>query len=1297
MSNNTIRIRTTPLDSPKFIKQQIDQNFDFLEILSLKIGQDQAYKRFCSDYGVIIGRVVVNGGVGVPNAKISVFVPISEVDLQNPSIRALYPFETVGDRDSNNIRYNLLQESPRQDDLCHKAVGTFPQKRRVLDCDPWCEIYGKYFKFTTSTNASGDYMIFGVPTGTHVIHMDTDISDIGYLSQKPYDMIGSGSPIEVFDHLNEFKFSENIDELAQIKTQNQTVNVNSFWGDTDQCIVGINRVDFDLNYNIVPTAFFIGSIWGDSEKNSVNKNCQIRRHLGFLDQMITGPGTIQMIRRTPEGGVESFSIKGDQLIDDDGTWIVQLPMNLDNVITDEFGNLIPSGNPELGLPTKAKYRFRLSMNDYGKGLGRYRSRAHYLVPNWGDYSFDDSTPETTQQGKPNYANLEWNGVYTVKEFISKYSNTETNNKLNFIGIKEVQASTANNPFPFNKFDKDANPLFTILCLIFTFAIIPLLAGINILIGLINIMIGILNEVPFVDIGYIPCLKLILSCGSFCPSCDKNDVDINCNDDISDLSNCFTGTLAESLNVYSFYFSNDWIVGGLYSFLFKDKPKSNNRDKFCNVDIDRSNNGIFGNADLFITDYNCPTEYQTIHELHKGVIKKYDEILYYASNDPVYPSIWLFPTDIYNLGSMKSCDFLGKPKLITEIPTTTFNSLAEVDSLDPNGFLLEKGVDSLLLNINCFGVSTNTTQCTNIYRFCEYGVDNDNNNDDTIDDNDIDSGLVTDPAYIRSELECLNVPSICSNCDNVPEGLFGIDWQNYRTGDLYNNGTTFDERSRVESLHRSNIRNSFYFYFGLLPGKSAIDKIKSQYFAPCERVELCPIVISGTAENNHCIGSSTGSISLFPQGGTPPYKYDWYYEYPNRPTPWLNWANDKLPNLMASNYTVVVKDDVGQKCKKNFTIYDPSPFNVSVNYSSYICAPSGGKSDGYISILPSGGNPPYNIQWLGSPNGASILPNTGNTFYLTGLFPTSVCTHTNVGIGGTGVTSSFYNCIVTDSGGQFNCQGYSALTIDITQACGFNLTSSTINDFCPANHKGSATIGVTNGGVPPFIFILENNNLNYHKSATTTNTFYKFQSLTGSTCPGITYHARVIDSCGFTQNKDVTIIKNKLRRGFIIGDYFNADSFEYCQNDHNYRWYMWDFVSPNPDIIYSESGCINLPDSGPYYASVNTRNGVLNDYGHFSTFPPLNNSNPTRQLILSINGSFINILRRPFDSTNDQLVYTKSVDQIIHGNLPANHLICKSETYITWSTLLCPDDFGGHPCKFTVKSNGCADKITTEFT
>jgi hypothetical protein len=101
------RIRTQP-GVDKNIKVEVSQDFDFLEILSLKLRQEDVYTRFCADYGVVVGRVITNGGYGLPNAKVSVFVPLDSVDENDPIISTLYPYKNLGQKNEDGYRYNLL-------------------------------------------------------------------------------------------------------------------------------------------------------------------------------------------------------------------------------------------------------------------------------------------------------------------------------------------------------------------------------------------------------------------------------------------------------------------------------------------------------------------------------------------------------------------------------------------------------------------------------------------------------------------------------------------------------------------------------------------------------------------------------------------------------------------------------------------------------------------------------------------------------------------------------------------------------------------------------------------------------------------------------------------------------------------------------------------------------------------------------------------------------------------------------------------------------------------------------------
>ena len=514
--SKSYRIRTNPGENG-YLKVNLDlkQNYDFLEILSLKISQKDEYPDYCSEYGVVAGRIDINKGFGVPNAKVSIFVPLEESDLDNTLITSLYPYANLitdpDKRNSQGLRYNLLPSQQKK--LDHTPVGSFPTKREVLENGTTLEIYEKYYKYTTTTNDAGDYMIFGVPLGQHTIHYDVDVSDIGFISARPYEMIADGYSEELFESKFKFKTSNNLDTLPQIFTANETINVEPYWCDnlSGGSPLGINRKDFSIDVNLTPTAIFTGSIFSDDEKDSLNKNCRPDRDMGKMSEVITGGGKIEGIRRTSDGTIENFEINGDS-IDENGNWSLMIPMNLRKVITDEFGNIIPSPDGKKGIPTEADFRFRVSMDKTGNDK-RLRQRAHFLVPNMtGNYNFkeyskeaiensDDfkineqlsivttNTPyENEKTNEYNYLEefftFRWKKVYTVRQYIGRFQKTGRDESRGFIGIKGILEGEGVNKFPANRTDTNFNPLYTILCF--------LLGLFAMLVGIINGLIQVIN-------------------------------------------------------------------------------------------------------------------------------------------------------------------------------------------------------------------------------------------------------------------------------------------------------------------------------------------------------------------------------------------------------------------------------------------------------------------------------------------------------------------------------------------------------------------------------------------------------------------------------------------------------------------------------------------------------------------------------------------------------------------------------------------------------------------------------------
>ena len=388
------RIRTK-VGIDKAIKVNLQQDFESINILSLKILQSDIYNRQCSDYGVIVGRVFVNGGFGLPNARVSIFIPLSDDDANNPVITELYPYTSISDVSEEGYRYNLLPKDPAYDG--HVATGTFPNRQEVLLDQSYIEVYDKYYKYTTRTNESGDYMIFGVPLGTQTVFMDSDLSDIGCFSLVPQDLIQSGMATEAQVDGNKFKSSSNLAELPQIKTLNKIVEIPPLWGEPEICQLGITRVDFDLtseaNVKIEPKSVFMGSIISNNNDDFLKISCKPKNDTGNLCELIASQGQILAIRQTINNDelgqpiLEQYQLEQDgKVIDGDGAYLVNLPMNLDYVYTNEFGEQAISTDPAIGIPTKAKYRFKFKWNNES-GLQNEVQRANFFVPNIKEYGW----------------------------------------------------------------------------------------------------------------------------------------------------------------------------------------------------------------------------------------------------------------------------------------------------------------------------------------------------------------------------------------------------------------------------------------------------------------------------------------------------------------------------------------------------------------------------------------------------------------------------------------------------------------------------------------------------------------------------------------------------------------------------------------------------------------------------------------------------------------------------------------------------------------------------------------------
>lgn len=457
------------LNSAQNVTFKLEQDFEQLEILSLKVSAYDVYAQMTADFGVVVGRVNVNGGFGVQNAKVSLFIPIKPADELRSEITQLYPFKTPLDTLPNGVRYNLLPRV-KQPNFSHQPVGCFPDVTDLTYYPVYLEVYENYYKYTTTTNDSGDYMIFGVPLGAQYVHMDFDLFDTNSFYTTADDLvteIKTSSTIsaqlstELTQAINpnfelsssstySVKVKSDLDSMPNIFTDNKLVNVIPFWGDKSLHEIGITRCDFELSYQYVPTSILFGSFLNMSYWSSIEPDSTVDVGNGDLGwniskQEIAKDLKIIVYKHLGIQQVERYGIYS-QVPDinnlSTGVFVLNLPMYEDYYVTDEFGQLVPS-NSKRGIPTKGHYVFEF-FDDYEGIYGNGRRswsggddrmsagirvpadrNGHLMLSGWKTNTYDESTlfEYDILKGSPRF--------YTVRTDFKPHQGRVLSNK--FIG------------------------------------------------------------------------------------------------------------------------------------------------------------------------------------------------------------------------------------------------------------------------------------------------------------------------------------------------------------------------------------------------------------------------------------------------------------------------------------------------------------------------------------------------------------------------------------------------------------------------------------------------------------------------------------------------------------------------------------------------------------------------------------------------------------------------------------------------------------------------------------------------
>ena len=465
------------IGNSQYIKVRLEQDVDTFEFMSMQLSTKDVYQDFNSDYGVLVGKVTANGGVGIPNAKISIFIPLSDEDASMGQITSIYPYKTPRDKNKEGKRYNLLPRvskiDPKTNQLTPKQpFGSFPIKEEIVTNTLLMDVYKKYYKYTALTNNAGDYMIFGVPTGTQTVHMSVDITDIGEFSMNPASMVTNlgYSPNLFTDGNSKVKPSSDLGDLPNIETQEITVDVIPFWGDTTNFDIGITRQDFRIRATLVNTFTIFGSVFTDSENTlwgddsdsgakikelyrakspseetfgmSLKRTAKVTEKIYYYPPTITDE-MIDNNETNPDGN--------DMLILDpseyssykrDGDFVFVISANRNKILTDELGNVthISNDSPD-GVYTQFRgfVIFEITENDARiKATGNIGGTPDVTL---GGYRYRLKFPQYADSGK----GLSFPGANSADTFNKKWRKQNyIFNSGKFYSVSRFHGLTYNN-------------------------------------------------------------------------------------------------------------------------------------------------------------------------------------------------------------------------------------------------------------------------------------------------------------------------------------------------------------------------------------------------------------------------------------------------------------------------------------------------------------------------------------------------------------------------------------------------------------------------------------------------------------------------------------------------------------------------------------------------------------------------------------------------------------------------------------------------------------------------------------
>jgi gliding motility-associated-like protein len=207
-------------------------------------------------------------------------------------------------------------------------------------------------------------------------------------------------------------------------------------------------------------------------------------------------------------------------------------------------------------------------------------------------------------------------------------------------------------------------------------------------------------------------------------------------------------------------------------------------------------------------------------------------------------------------------------------------------------------------------------------------------------------------------------------------------------------------------------------------------VKDSYGCTAQRTVVLtqpPVLVpNGSFVDVLCFGQCTGSITVNPSGGTPPYSYLW------NPG---NATTASITGLCAPTcYTVTIRD--ANNCPATFShcVSQPTQLTATTSQTNLLC---NNVCIGTATVNVSGGVPNYSYSW-------NTIPVQTNAT-------------------ATGLCAGNYTCTITDANG---CTLQKTFTI--TQPSALTITPTQVNLLCNSVCNGTAT-ATASGGTPVYSY------------------------------------------------------------------------------------------------------------------------------------------------------------------------------------------------------------------------------------